>query len=166
MSNLYNRIKANLAEIKADTTITAEVLSEPAVNQLYQQIVPIKPNILAEERIFVYVPKVTIDQAGIAKFSSDQFNIIGGQVFIQDEYLLNAILTQFMKATSIYVNKYEPTETEDYISMWYKVLDEEVAPPTVYKVISGGLFTDSLSDILSGGEFNQVLTGTVQGGTF
>jgi len=52
-------------------------------NKLYTQIVPEKPSILAEERVFVYVPKVTSNAAGIAKFLPEQFTVINGQVSIK-----------------------------------------------------------------------------------
>lgn len=52
-----------------------------ANNNLFQQIVtPEKPKILADERVYVYVPTATNSDAGIASFKNKDFNIKDGRV--------------------------------------------------------------------------------------
>lgn len=87
--DLYAAITSRLPDLDITTPITEDEAKTyaPVINRLYTQIVPEKPTILAEERIFVYVPKVSKDNAGIANFSSIQFDIINGKVYIKPSYL-------------------------------------------------------------------------------
>jgi hypothetical protein len=89
-SNLYAAITTTapiaLAELEANSSEVKQY-AYAIPNRLYMQIVPEKPSILAEERIFVYVPKVAYNSAGIAKFAANQFNVINGEVSLKTTYL-------------------------------------------------------------------------------
>jgi hypothetical protein len=50
------------------------------VNIFQQQVVPVKPRVLAQERVFVYVPTATTNQKGIASFETRDFRVNAGQV--------------------------------------------------------------------------------------
>lgn len=49
-------------------------------NIFQQQITPVKPKVLANERVFVYVPKATTGAVGIASYNSRDFSVNNGQV--------------------------------------------------------------------------------------
>ena len=45
-------------------------------NNIFQnRVQPVKPAILEEERVFVYVPKASANTPGIASFKSDDFTV-------------------------------------------------------------------------------------------
>jgi len=52
-------------------------------NIFQQQITPRKPRVLAQERIFVYVPKASNTTAGIASFEQRDFAVNNGQVTLR-----------------------------------------------------------------------------------
>lgn len=93
-TDLYAAISTTAPEAAAQSEATTEeqTFSQTVSNRLYTQIIPEKPSVLAEERIFVYVPKVTNNRAGIARFLTEQFNIVDGEVSIKSSYLNNIIL--------------------------------------------------------------------------
>jgi len=95
MDKLY-KINNNLVDPNDTGTYATPVDTENdafAIPQrVYSLIVPEKPAILAEERIFVYVPKVAYDVAGIAKFAPTQFNILNGQVSLNQSYFAEMII--------------------------------------------------------------------------
>lgn len=63
MNKLYSSIKTELVDPEVEITQPeVEQYAQSSPNKVYTQIVPEKPNILAEERIFVYVPKVGLIQ--------------------------------------------------------------------------------------------------------
>ncbi len=96
-TNLYAAITSNKTEASGEVDTTspeAKTFSYSVSPRLYTQLVPEKPNILAEERIFVYVPKVAYNRPGIARFATNQFNIVDGQVSIKQSFLVNLILGQ------------------------------------------------------------------------
>ena len=94
-----------------NTTLSPEARQFAYVvpTRLYTQIVPEKPSILAEERIFVYVPKVAYSTAGIAKFESTQFNIIDGEVSLKQSYLAEVLASNLLKPEVILVVTELPT---------------------------------------------------------
>ena len=49
-------------------------------NIFQRTIVPEKPRILSEERVYVYVPRATNDTAGIASYESTDFLVNNGKV--------------------------------------------------------------------------------------
>ena len=49
-------------------------------NIFQQQITPVKPKVLANERVFVYVPKATTSAIGIASYNERDFSVNKGQV--------------------------------------------------------------------------------------
>ena len=103
--DLYAAITTTTPEATEDAVVEQEVstYSTPAKARLFTAIVPEKPNILAEERIFVYVPKAAYNVAGIAKFLTNQFNIVNGEVSLRTDYLNNAIVTNLLKLELITV---------------------------------------------------------------
>jgi len=83
--NLYAAIVSNQPEsTNLVVNANAEQFAYVVPHRLYSLIVPEKPAIIAEERIFVYVPKVTYHHAGIAKFEPAHFNIIDGKVSLKN----------------------------------------------------------------------------------
>lgn len=105
-TDLYAAITTNILPINlAIPTLIPEVkqYAHTATNRLYASIIPEKPNILAEERIFVYVPKVTRDTAGIAKFLVEQFNVINGVVSIKSNYLFEMLSNALLKPDLIII---------------------------------------------------------------
>lgn len=103
MNTRYATIKTDLVDPELEP-----VKSVPT--KLYTLIVPEKPPILAEERIFVYVPKVTIEHAGIAKFSSEHFNIVEGEVSLKESYLSEWLATNLLNPDLILVVTELPLE--------------------------------------------------------
>jgi len=96
MDKLYTSINSNLQTTDENAAYATPVITDEggafAVPQrIYTAIVPEKPAVLAEERIFVYVPKVTYDSAGIAKFAPTQFTILNGEVSLNQNYFVEMI---------------------------------------------------------------------------
>lgn len=58
-------------------------------NILQKQIQPEQPKVLGEERIYVYVPEATYDDAGIASYNSDDFSVNNGRVKVKWPYAHN-----------------------------------------------------------------------------
>ena len=85
-TNLYAAIETNLPELSTNlvTEVQPTNFGIAHTNRLYTIIIPEKPNILAEERIFVYVPKVTYNSPGIAKFEPAHFFVIDGKVSLRN----------------------------------------------------------------------------------
>lgn len=90
------------AEVEV-TQQEVEQYAQSSPNKVYAEIIPEKPNILAEERIFVYVPKVGFNSPGIAKFAAEHFNIVGGEVSLKNSYLTNLIISSLLKLNLILV---------------------------------------------------------------
>ncbi len=82
-------------------------------NQLYTQITPEKSAALAEERIFVYMPKVTMNNAGIAKFVPSQFTIINGEVSVHPQYI--EYLRSTLASSDILASPEEPTDAQIWL---------------------------------------------------
>lgn len=57
------------------------------INDLEDIVVPETPKLLDNEVNTIYVPIVTKERPGIAKFSSEHFNVIDGEVQINEDYL-------------------------------------------------------------------------------
>jgi hypothetical protein len=111
-NDLYAAISTNTPEANTSIEATSPEVRQFAYsvpNRLYQQIVPEKPSILAEERIFVYVPKASYDNAGIAKFAIEQFNIIDGRVTIKQSYLSQMLSSNLIKPEVILIVTELPT---------------------------------------------------------
>jgi len=51
-----------------------------AYNIFNKPIVPLKPEVLAQERVFVYVPEATNNNKGIASFDANHFGVVKGHV--------------------------------------------------------------------------------------
>ena len=49
-------------------------------NNIFETKTPIKPRVLAEERVYVYVPRATSTTAGIAAYDSKDFDLASGIV--------------------------------------------------------------------------------------
>ena len=49
-------------------------------NNIFETITPVKPKVLAEERLYVYVPKATTTTKGIASYDSKDFELPSGVV--------------------------------------------------------------------------------------
>ena len=64
-------------------------VNENATNIIQQQIVPNKPKILTQERIYVYVPKATSTTPGIAAFRGRDFNVIESVVRFQRSIMIS-----------------------------------------------------------------------------
>ena len=109
MSTIYSTIATSLpssAEVNIATPeVQVGVQAEPT--NLYAEIVPEKPSILAEERIFVYIPKVAPGSLGIAKFMNSQFNVVDGEVSLKPDFV--AELQQAAAEPSFIVSADEPT---------------------------------------------------------
>jgi hypothetical protein len=103
-SNLYAAITTNLPETsEIALTEEAQTFIPTLPHRLYKLLVPEKPAILAEERIFVYVPKASYDSAGIAKFKPTQFNIVDGEVSLKQNYLSTLISEKLINTEVIVV---------------------------------------------------------------
>ncbi len=104
-SKLYTAIETSTNEEEVEAIVDDEkkTYSYSAPNRLYTQLIPEKPAILANEHIFVYVPKVTRNTAGIAKYVLEQFNIVDGQVSLRDDYLTQKIMSSLLQLEIIMV---------------------------------------------------------------
>jgi len=89
-------------DAKAAST-EGQTFAPVAPNRLYTQVIPEKPAILAQERIFVYVPKVAPNIAGIAKFKSEHFIVSNGEVLLRQSYLTQLILSNLIALDIILV---------------------------------------------------------------
>ena len=56
-------------------------------NIVEEVIIPESPKINPNEQLFIYVPLASNDDAGIAKFYSEHFNIVDGEVKLKTSYL-------------------------------------------------------------------------------
>jgi len=104
-TDLYAAIVSNVPDTNAEVTteIEGKQFAYSVLNRLYTQIIPEKPSILAEERIFVYVPKVAYGSAGIAKFATGQFNVINGEVSLKPSYLAEMLASNLIKPELILI---------------------------------------------------------------
>lgn len=122
MSTIYSTIATSLPTISAEVNVaTPEVqpIAQAEPTNLYAEIVPEKPSILAEERVFVYIPKVTSASLGIAKFTASQFNIVNGEVSLKPAFVEE--LQETTAAPSFIVSAEEPA----LVQTWYKVIEPE-----------------------------------------
>lgn len=111
-TDLYAAITTNAPVASGEVdTISPETrqFSYVVPNRLYSLLVPEKPAILAEERIFVYVPKATYNTPGIAKFDTEQFNVYEGEVSIKQSYLTEFVLTLLSQPNIIIIVTALPT---------------------------------------------------------
>lgn len=104
--NLYAAITSNIPEATVD--VEAEVsesktYSYSVPHRLYTLLVPEKPAVLAEERIYVYVPKVSPGVAGIARFAQQQFNVLQGEVSLNQTYLAELLASHTIRPELIIV---------------------------------------------------------------
>jgi hypothetical protein len=112
MSKLYSYINSNLTnEATLEEEGQAQTVVSATPHRLYTLLVPEKPAILAEERIFVYVPKVSYDHAGIAKFAAEHFNIVNGTVSIKPEVLTSG------QSRGVFFPEDLPEEEDRYINL-------------------------------------------------
>lgn len=103
-NDLYAAIISSFTKETAEAEVSSQETRQYAYsvpNRLYSLIVPEKPSILAEERIFVYVPTVAYNSAGIAKFAREQFNIVDGEVSIKPSYLTQEVLANLIKMSLV-----------------------------------------------------------------
>lgn len=117
MEKLYSAIVPS--PVVNNTDITVEPANPNLVTvspTLYSSLVPEKPSILAEERIFVYVPKASYDNAGIAKFATDQFTILDTEVSLNSEFIQE--LKEWLAKPDMVVSVDTPADSQ----LWYKDL--------------------------------------------
>lgn len=62
-----------------------------ASNIINTTVTPVKPKVLADERIFVYVPEATTSQKGIATYNQEHFNVTSGRVSIKKEGIIGLL---------------------------------------------------------------------------
>ena len=102
------------------STISATVqLENNAIEptQMYSQLTPEKPSVLAEERVFVYIPKATYNSYGIAKFLPTQFTIVNGEVQLNPHFITT--LKEALARPDLITSVEEPED----IQLWYKVIE-------------------------------------------
>ena len=107
---ITNKLETALADINLEIIPQTYIMP---VNRLYTQITPERPLAMAEQKSYVYVPKVTRDSAGIAKFSTDQFNVIDGEVSIKFNYLTNLLSSNLITPDIVLVVTELPVIGED-----------------------------------------------------
>jgi len=125
MDKLYTSINSSLPPTDDNSAYATPVLNEEGAHavpqRIYTSIVPEKPAVLAEERIFVYVPKVTFNSAGIAKFVPEQFNILNGEVSLNQNYFVEIIAEAaaevLTKHRGVFFPEDLPPEEERYINL-------------------------------------------------
>ncbi len=96
VDNLYAAVQSQQNnEIDVIIEDDGETTTSP-INRLYTEIIPERPSVIAHERIFVYVPKVTKTTPGIAKYALEQFNIVNGEVSLNNKYLETLVMSKII----------------------------------------------------------------------
>jgi hypothetical protein len=79
----------------------------PTFNEENQVIVPESPNVIPGEQLYLYVPVATGDNAGIASFEEDNFELSEGHVKIKQGYLNNFVKVKLSKLSLSLTDDYE-----------------------------------------------------------
>jgi hypothetical protein len=124
MSKLYSYLipkTFNSSDLEQNEIGVVQEYISAVSNTLYAAIVPEKPAVLAEERIFVYVPKVTPSTPGIAQFALNQFIIVNGQVFLRDTYIQSIAESDSNSGMTVY-NSIEEAQAANILDGQYVLI--------------------------------------------
>ena len=166
-TNLYAAITSNVETTETNvepTEPTGRQFAYSVPNRLYTLLIPEKPDILAEERIFVYVPKVTYNSAGIAKFALTQFNVINGEVSLNSNYLTKLVLANLLKVELMLIVTELPTTGEEN-KIYLVPINSSICNGYVWNIatqtwLSLGTVSLNLANYYTKTEIDNILYGT------